>query len=98
MSISENVRFFGEPAPDGEDKHPPGASIARLFQAQLRERGWMVSDLERLKQCVSYKNHIQMSEEARATNASWIPAARSVRKRSLRKLCSHDAVRSTTQR
>ena len=39
-----------------------------------------------------------MRAEANETKASWTGPSRSVRNRSLRKLCSHDKVRSATQR
>jgi len=56
------------------------------------------SSLERLKKCLCHRNHIHMRAEANETKASWTGPSRSVRNRSLRKLCSHDKVRSATQR
>ena len=54
--------------------------------------------LKRLKERPCHRNHIHMRAEANETKASWTGPSRSVRNRSLRKLCSHDKVRSATQR
>ena len=54
--------------------------------------------LERLKERPCHRNHIHMRAEANETKSSWTGPSRSVRNRSLRKLCSHDKVRSATQR
>ena len=51
-----------------------------------------------LKERPCHRNHIHMRAEANETKASWTGPSRSVRNRSLRKLCSHDKVRSATQR
>lgn len=46
MRISQNVLFEGDAPTDIEFDHPPGASIARLLQEQLRDRDWFVKDLD----------------------------------------------------
>jgi hypothetical protein len=51
MAISENARFFAEPAPDAEYQHPPGASIARLLQLALADRGWKASEMDNWRDC-----------------------------------------------
>ena len=56
------------------------------------------SSLRALKERPCHRNHIHMRAEANETKASWTGPSRSVRNRSLRKLCSHDKVRSATQR
>ena len=75
----------------------------RWLRRALTEAAWAAgrtknSYLDRLKERPCHRNHIHMRAEANETKASWTGPSRSVRNRSLRKLCSHDKVRSATQR
>lgn len=46
MPTSLNLRFAGDVGADDEWPHPPGAAIARLFQAALAAREWTTEDFD----------------------------------------------------
>jgi hypothetical protein len=51
MPISQNVRFSGNASSDEEFDHPAGASIARLLQTGLSQRGWTATRIENWRDC-----------------------------------------------
>ena len=46
MVLSQNASFVGDPPPDPEYNHPPGAALARELQMALRHRGIEVTEIE----------------------------------------------------
>jgi hypothetical protein len=51
MAISQNVTFNGEAGQDAEFEHPPGASLARYLETELRKSDWTVSEFDNWRGC-----------------------------------------------
>ena len=98
------IEMIGQPDYDGDGRwhafDPYGRKGGANTTGVVVDSGVLNPDLlkERLKERPCHRNHIHMRAEANETKASWTGPSRSVRNRSLRKLCSHDKVRSATQR
>src|SRR5690242_11344810 len=46
MATSQNVSFRADVKPDPEFEHPDGAALTRLLAVELRNVGWVASNLE----------------------------------------------------
>jgi len=63
MPISQNLIFKGDAPPDKEFETPAGASIIRMLEIGLKEKGWAVSEFDNWRDCGWSVSCIQGAEE-----------------------------------